>query len=299
MFNAKPRHGKFSLLAVLLFATVLNRGNEAFAQAAIPPSISTPDRVESRLGVLEFKDGAPSAATLEKVYDNLDFTHAYEAFINTFQGVNMAAIHEGFQAAGVKDNEVMVFSDLMDAKSLFLTANADTVYFVGMLDLTKGPMVLETPPNALGTLDDFWWRWVIDFGRPAPIAGSAENIWSCRRATMVQYRKADFSSPVPGPTASCGSAAPSWRRSDPTPTVEIIKGSTKIYPYEAGGVRHQRRRIPDRQDEARSRSADRRQRYSTKAAARPSARSARRFPLSSNCSMKSCSRNLPPRSIPS
>jgi hypothetical protein len=31
-------------------------------------SISTPDMVESRLGALEFKDGAPSAATVEKLY---------------------------------------------------------------------------------------------------------------------------------------------------------------------------------------------------------------------------------------
>jgi hypothetical protein len=71
----------------------------------------------------------------------------------------------------VKDNEILIFSELMDAKSLFLTANADTVYFVGGLDLSKGPMVLETPPNALGTIDDAWWRWVIDFGAPGPDRG--------------------------------------------------------------------------------------------------------------------------------
>ena len=40
-----------------------------------------------------------------------------------------------------------------------------------MLDLSNGPMVLETPPKALGTLDDFWWRWVIDFGAPGPDRG--------------------------------------------------------------------------------------------------------------------------------
>ena len=37
-------------------------------------SISTPDKVETRIGPLEFKDGAPSKATAEKVYDNLDLT---------------------------------------------------------------------------------------------------------------------------------------------------------------------------------------------------------------------------------
>ncbi len=53
------------------------------------------------------------------------------------------------------DNELLIFSKLMDASSLFLTANADTIYFVGFIDLSHGPMVLETPPKALGTLDDF------------------------------------------------------------------------------------------------------------------------------------------------
>ena len=38
-----------------------------------PPQITTPDKVETtRLGTLEFKDGAPSASTAQKAYDNLD-----------------------------------------------------------------------------------------------------------------------------------------------------------------------------------------------------------------------------------
>jgi hypothetical protein len=113
----------------------------------IPPSITTPDKVETRIGTMEFEDGMPSKETVDKVYDNLDFTHAFEAFVNTFQGVNMAAIREGNVTIGIKDNEIIVFSELMDAKSLFLTANADTVYFIGFIDLSKGPMVLETPPR--------------------------------------------------------------------------------------------------------------------------------------------------------
>jgi hypothetical protein len=161
---------KFCLLAAILAAAFTGQ-NEAVAQtpAEIPPSLITPDKVDSRLGVLEFKDGAPSAETLQKIYDNLDFTHAFEAFVNTFQGVNASAIRKGALDIGVKDNEIGVFSDLMDAKSLFLTANADTVYFFGFIDLTKGPMVFE--PKALATIDDMWWRWVIDFGLPGPDRG--------------------------------------------------------------------------------------------------------------------------------
>ena len=79
---------------------------------------------------------------------------------------------QGIRDAGVKDNEgVLIFSGLMDSRSLFLTANADTVYFIANIDLTKGPMVIETPPDALGLFDDLWFRWVIDFGAPGPDRG--------------------------------------------------------------------------------------------------------------------------------
>jgi hypothetical protein len=49
-------------------------------------SLSTPGTVETRIGTLHFKDGMPSKQTIDKVYDNLDFTHAFEAFVNTFKG---------------------------------------------------------------------------------------------------------------------------------------------------------------------------------------------------------------------
>jgi hypothetical protein len=111
---------------------------DAQSPAPIPPSISTPDKVDSRLGILEFKDGVPNKATAEKVFDNLDFTYAYRAFIDNMRGVSIHALRKGMQDIGVKDNEVLVFSELMDAKSLFLTANADTIYVMGFLDLSKG-----------------------------------------------------------------------------------------------------------------------------------------------------------------
>jgi hypothetical protein len=134
--------------------------------SAIPPELTTPDKIDSRLGTLEFKDGAPSKGTLDKSYDHIDFTHAYNTFVNTLSGVSIHAVRRGQLSVGVKDNEVLVFSDLMDAKSLFLTANADTVYAMGCLDLSKRPVVLEVPPNFLGAIDDHWFRWVIDIGAP-------------------------------------------------------------------------------------------------------------------------------------
>ena len=95
-------------VAILALGAMLPLPISAGAQTAagIPPSITTPNKVETRIGPLVFKDGMPSKETLAKVYDNLDFTHAFEAFVNTMQGVNAAAIRKGFLDIGVKDNEI-------------------------------------------------------------------------------------------------------------------------------------------------------------------------------------------------
>jgi len=221
-----------SLTAAVVTAAMLALPRLTSAQ--IPPAISTPDKVETRLGTLEFRDGAPSTETVARIYDNLDFTHAFEAFLNTFQGVNMNAAHKGFLSIGVKDNEILVFSNLMDTKSLFLTANADTVYFVGFIDLTKGPMVLETPPDALGTLDDFWWRWVIDFGLPGPDRGQGGK---------YLLLPSDYNGPLPQGGYYVARSRTTrvlilgrmfLVNNDPRPAVELITSRTKIYPYVPG-----------------------------------------------------------------
>ena len=49
----------------------------------IPAAITMPGSVETRLGTLRFTDGFPDAATVEKVFDNLDFQHAVQAFLTT------------------------------------------------------------------------------------------------------------------------------------------------------------------------------------------------------------------------
>ena len=116
----------------------------------------------------------PNNATLEKVYDNLD-SRTRSCVREHLSGREHPAIHKGLLDIGVKDNEIIVFSKLMDANSLFLTANADTVYFVGMLDLTKGPMVIEMPTGCARHGADAWWRWVTDFGAPGPDRGRAAS----------------------------------------------------------------------------------------------------------------------------
>ena len=91
-------------------------------------SISTPEQFETRLGMLSFVDGVPSDETVETVYDHLDFVHALNVFLNGYAGASTYALRKGFHEAGVHDNSILIFSELMGSESLFLTANADTVW---------------------------------------------------------------------------------------------------------------------------------------------------------------------------
>ena len=52
--------------------------------ADVLASLSTADQVETRIGSLEFTDGAPAAKTVEALYDHLDFVHALNAYLTAF-----------------------------------------------------------------------------------------------------------------------------------------------------------------------------------------------------------------------
>ena len=202
-------------------------------------SISTPDRVESRLGTLEFRDGLPTKATAELLYDHLDFMHAMEAFINAFPGASMAAVRQGFLSIGVEDNSVLLFSELMDSASLFLTANCDTIYFLSFMDLSAGPMVLDVPPlgppsGILGTIDDMWFRWVTDFGVPGP-----------DRAQGGRYliTGPGYDGPLPDSGFHVSHARTTrvvvlgrafMIDNDPRPAAEAIRNGVHISPYQPG-----------------------------------------------------------------
>lgn len=77
-----------------------------------------------------------------------------------------------FAEFGIQDNEFIIFPEMMDSKAWFLTANADTYYFWGNINLKNGSiLVVETPPNVLGVFDDFWFNYVGDFGLPGADRG--------------------------------------------------------------------------------------------------------------------------------
>jgi hypothetical protein len=136
------------------------------------PLITTPDTVETRIGTLRFHDGAPDEKTIKTVYDQIDFSRGIEAFLTGMPGTSVYALCDGFNQVGIKTNQgIGITAELMDARSLFLTANTTTVYVVCCIDLKDGPMVVGIPPAVLGPADDGFFRWVTDVGLTGPDKG--------------------------------------------------------------------------------------------------------------------------------
>jgi hypothetical protein len=138
----------------------------------IPAAITTPDALETSIGTLEFFDGVPTGDTVSKVYDNLDLSRGVAAYLNTIQIASMHGMRRGILEFGPPNTTVLAFNELMDSKALFLTPNTTSVYFFMWVDMTEtGPLVIETPPDVLGIIDDFWFHYVADFGNAGPDAG--------------------------------------------------------------------------------------------------------------------------------
>lgn len=197
-------------------------------------TLSAPDSIETRAGRLDFRDGAPTEETAQKVYDTLDFTRALDVYNNSFRGASALAIVKGMEEIGAKPGDVVIFSDLMDSTSLFLTANADTIYYFTGLDLSQGPVVIEQPSNALGTINDMWFSWIIDIGRPGPDRGLGGKY------LLVGP---DYDGPLPEggyfvarskTNFALYAARTDLVGNDPKPAVENVKRTMKVYPYRPG-----------------------------------------------------------------
>ncbi len=195
----------------------------------IPPGIASPDTVETRLGTLNFFDGFPDKASVEKIYDNLDFQRAVQAYLLAIPAVNQADNRAAILQMGPANTTVPIWEQMVDSRTIELTANNNTPYTWFWVDLSNGPLVLEAPPKVLGLINDMWYRWVVDIGLTGPDKGqggkylllppgyTGEEPAGYTIVRLSTYRNVII-----------------WRSflvdGDPKPGVDLVKKSTKIYP---------------------------------------------------------------------
>ena len=157
---------KSILATTLVFICATASPLAASAQGAEPHGWLNTETLRTRSGDFEFKNGYPVGDTAQRLLDLQKFNRAVEVYLTQIMPVSEIALREGMRAFGSKNpTQVVIWENLMDAQTVLLTANAETVYAMSHLDLkTDGPTVVEAPPHMLGFLQDGLQRYLADIG---------------------------------------------------------------------------------------------------------------------------------------
>ena len=195
----------------------------------MPPDVAIPEKVETRLGTLQFDGGVPDAPTADKLFDNLDFQRAVQAYLLGLPPVNQLSNRTAILSMGPANKTVPIWEELVDSRTVELTANDNTVYSWFWVDLHDGPLVLEVPPKVLGLIDDMWYHFVINLGFTGPDKGKGGKYLLLPPGYEGEVPQGYHV--VKCPTYSVW---PVWRSflvdGDPKPGVDLVKKFTKIYP---------------------------------------------------------------------
>ena len=128
---------------------------------------------KTRIGELSFDFGMPTGETVAKLYDEMDFQRAVQAYLWAAPTVGMEESKQTIELNSGAGNGDIVICEGYRNLSEFLTPNLTTTYIMALLNLAEqGPMVVEYPAGATaGVVDDWWDRPVTDLGQPGPDRG--------------------------------------------------------------------------------------------------------------------------------
>jgi hypothetical protein len=194
----------------------------------MPPGVLAPDTMDTRLGTLNMFGGFPDAASVEKLYDNLDFQRAVQAYLLAMPVVNQVGNRDGILSLGPANTTVPIWETMVDSRTIELTANNNTPYTWFWLDLSDGPVVVESPPNVLGLANDMWYNWIGDIGLAGPDKGQGGKFLFVPPGYAGDVPDGHFAMRPASNAVWVG-----WRSflvdGDPKPGVDSVKKLTRIY----------------------------------------------------------------------
>src|SRR5262245_19353801 len=94
------------------------------------------ETVGTRLGKFEFQGGYPTEDAAARLADTLFFNRAVEVYLAQMPAVSWFHVWKGVgETPSAAPNQVVIWETLMDAETVLLTGNTETVYGLVSLDL--------------------------------------------------------------------------------------------------------------------------------------------------------------------
>jgi len=130
------------------------------------------ETVKTRFADFDFKNGYPTPEATEKLYELRTFNRAVESYLHFVTIMSMFYMQKGLNEFGLDAANKFLIFEKMDAQSLFLTPNSESVYGMQFLDLKRdGPTIVEVPPGLLGGFSNMWQQSLIGIGPTAADKG--------------------------------------------------------------------------------------------------------------------------------
>src|SRR5210317_448579 len=169
------------------------------------------EKMQTRIGELEFThdfaNGYPTDATVEKIFDEMDFQRACQAYLWAIPLVSMSQWqHEHMVTLGAENGQIVFIESFKD-RAGGLTYNATTPYVLPFIDLADGPWVAVMPEGE--------------------VRGAAHSMWQIGITQLTEPGKYLFVGPgqeVPGGAKAAG------YRIFQSPTMSLLLGIRMMSP---------------------------------------------------------------------
>ena len=147
----------------------------------VPNAVSAQETLDTRIGKLEFThdftNGYPTNETIDKLFDEMDFQRAVQAYIWSVPLMSFEYWQDKQNKEMNLANGQMAYMVTYEEKVCCLTLNVTTPYVQGFMDLrTDGPMVIEIPKGG-------------------QVRGATHSMWQVQMSQMTQGGKYLFVGP--------------------------------------------------------------------------------------------------------
>lgn len=133
----KINHLKSYITAAIGLALIVTTMT-ACTQTPTPTPTQAPT-TESRLGKLDFEKGFPTEETTRKLFDEMDYQRAVQAYLWAYPAVSFESIRVGaLRDLGADLNDFAIADNYADPRVVWLTANDTTIYSLANVDPKAG-----------------------------------------------------------------------------------------------------------------------------------------------------------------
>ena len=145
---------------LLLSLSVCSQESMAIGENISPDNGRQYQKLETRIGELIFENdylvGIPTAESREKIFDEIDFQRASQAYIWSVPMMSFYSWKQSFYGMGGEDGQIHYFESY-DSKLGGLTYNTSTPYVLSFINVSKQAAIITIPTNEVrGAVHNVW-----------------------------------------------------------------------------------------------------------------------------------------------